>query len=86
VEDTRSGGILFYALGLGVLEPRVQACPEGMVKLNPSAGEILALCDGERSIGAIIAALEARFPGAELDQDVHRFLEVALENGWIRIR
>jgi hypothetical protein len=28
VEDTLSGGILFYALGLGVLEPRVQACLE----------------------------------------------------------
>jgi pyrroloquinoline quinone biosynthesis protein D len=67
-------------------QAHVLVCPEGMVKLNPSAGEILALCDGERSIGAIIAALEARFPGAELDQDVHRFLEVALENGWIRIR
>jgi pyrroloquinoline quinone biosynthesis protein D len=60
--------------------------PEGMVKLNPSAGEILALCDGERSVASIIAALEDKFPGAELDQDVHRFLEVALENGWIRIR
>ena len=35
--------------------------PEGMVKLNRSAGEILSRCDGAASLSAIVAALEAAF-------------------------
>ena len=60
--------------------------PEGMVKLNDSAGEILKLCDGEASIGAIIDELSQRFDNANIAPDVHKFLEVAHGNGWIRIR
>ncbi|TAN47006.1 MAG: pyrroloquinoline quinone biosynthesis peptide chaperone PqqD [Methylococcaceae bacterium] len=57
--------------------------PEGMVELNPSAAEILKLCDG-RSLDALVAALEAQFNASELKNDVTEFLEVALANGWIR--
>ena len=32
--------------------------PEGMIKLNRSAGEILARCDGSHDIAAIVAELE----------------------------
>ena len=35
--------------------------PEGMVKLNGSAGEIMKRCDGERDVQAIVADLEAAF-------------------------
>ena len=35
--------------------------PEGMVKLNQSASEILLLCDGTRTVSDIVAALEAKF-------------------------
>jgi len=31
--------------------------PEGMVKLNQSAGEILKRCDGERDVDSIVADL-----------------------------
>ena len=58
--------------------------PEGMVKLSVSAAEILQLCDGERTVAAIIAALQEKFPGAELDDDTRKFIETAQENGWIR--
>jgi len=57
--------------------------PEGMIKLSPSAAEILLQCDGERDADAIIAALQAKFPDADLTADVHEFLEVADDNGWI---
>lgn len=57
--------------------------PEGMVELNPSAAEILKLCDG-RSLEAIVAALEAQFETSGLQDDVAEFLQVALANGWIR--
>lgn len=59
--------------------------PEGMVKLNPTAGEILKRVDGRATIAGIIAELEAQFPGVELAADVRRFMEVARDNGWIRI-
>ena len=35
--------------------------PEGMVKLNGSAGEIMSRCDGERMLTEIISDLERTF-------------------------
>jgi pyrroloquinoline quinone biosynthesis protein D len=58
--------------------------PEGMVKLSPSAAEILKRLDGQRSVNGVIADLQNAFPGADLEQDVYRFLDTAIENGWIR--
>ena len=59
--------------------------PEGMIKLNDSAGAILAEVNGEQDCAAIIRSLEARFPNAgALGPDVLGFLEVAREQNWIR--
>ena len=58
--------------------------PEGMVKLSASAGEIMKRCDGHRNVAEIIADLNVTFPGADLAEDVRKFLEVASANGWIR--
>jgi pyrroloquinoline quinone biosynthesis protein D len=58
--------------------------PEGMIKLNQSAGEILKLCDGERDVAAIVAALEAKFQSSGISGDVLEFLEVARGKRWIR--
>lgn len=58
--------------------------PEGMVKLNPSAGEILNLCNNERTVSAIIHELEQKFETQDLGPDIRTFLEVAHEQGWIR--
>jgi len=57
--------------------------PEGMVKLNQSAGEILKRCDGERDVPAIVADLEQTFNVQGLEKDVIGFLEIATERGWI---
>ena len=57
--------------------------PEGMVKLSQSAGEILKRIDGKLPIAAVVENLEQAFPGANLQQDVLKFLEVAYERGWI---
>ncbi|MGH8582629.1 MAG: pyrroloquinoline quinone biosynthesis peptide chaperone PqqD [Gammaproteobacteria bacterium] len=59
--------------------------PEGMVKLNASAAEILKRCDGRRACAGIVADLEQAFPGAALAEDVRRFLETALDQGWVRV-
>jgi pyrroloquinoline quinone biosynthesis protein D len=48
--------------------------PEGAVELNPSAAAVLELCDGERTVGTIIAGLEAKFAGARLGDDVRELL------------
>jgi pyrroloquinoline quinone biosynthesis protein D len=61
--------------------------PEGMIKLNDSAGAILAEVDGVRSVGAIIADLQAKYPEAEgIGEDILAFLEVARERFWIEFR
>jgi len=68
-----------------------QACwvllyPEGMVKLNGPAGEILSRCDGEKAIATVIEELETAFDQSNLQQDVLGFLEIARENRWVLIR
>lgn len=60
--------------------------PEGMVKLNGSAGEILKRCDGSRDIAAIVTDLEQTFDATGLTQDVNAFLSLALEHKWIELR
>lgn len=57
--------------------------PEGMVKLNTSAAEILRRCDGARTIEEIVADLETTFQRSGLHDDVLRFLDLATNQGWI---
>ncbi|WP_416361438.1 pyrroloquinoline quinone biosynthesis peptide chaperone PqqD [Marinobacter sp.] len=58
--------------------------PEGMVKLNASAGAILAEVDGVQSKQEIIASLESKFPEAgSLSGDVEQFLADAANQHWI---
>lgn len=57
--------------------------PEGMVKLNASAGEILACCDGARSVDDIVTLLEAKFECTGLRDDIEAFLAHAREKTWI---
>ena len=60
--------------------------PEGMIKLNDSAALIGGLIDGERSVAAIIGALEQQFPGVpELGEDIEQFMEVARAEHWIEL-
>ena len=60
--------------------------PEGMVKLNGSAGEILKRCDGSRDVDAIVDDLEHAFEATGLSKDVNAFLSLALERKWIEMR
>ena len=71
-EPAQNGHVLLY--------------PEGMVKLNESAGAILGEIDGQRCVQDIVAALEAAFPqtGA-LEGDVIEFLDHARQQHWIEL-
>lgn len=69
-------------------EPAQQAhvllYPEGMVRLNQSAAEILKRCDGSATVDEIIAQLEAAFDTTGLRDDVLGMLSHAQEKDWIR--
>lgn len=60
--------------------------PEGMVKLNQSAGEILRRCDGARTLTEIVTDLEQTFGRTGLTDDVIAFVDMAVERGWLEIR
>lgn len=58
--------------------------PEGMVKLNAGAGEVLSRLDGNKTVAALVGELQAAFPDApELEADVLAMLELALDKTWI---
>ena len=59
--------------------------PEGMVKLNGSAGAIMSRCDGARTIAEIVADLEATYGATGLDGDVKAFVALALERNWLEL-
>ena len=57
--------------------------PDGMVKLNRSAAEILKRCDGSRPLPDIVAQLESDFNTAGLGPDVDAFMADARRHGWV---
>jgi len=59
--------------------------PEGMVKLNRSAGEILTRCTGTASVAEIVADLETAFGATGLQADVEAFLGMARQQRWVEL-
>ena len=57
--------------------------PEGMVKLNPTASEIMKRLDGQRSVAAVVAALEHAFQTTGLEGDVLAFVSMARQQRWL---
>jgi pyrroloquinoline quinone biosynthesis protein D len=57
-----------------VREKQVLLIPEGVLVLNATGAAILALCDGQRRLSAIINELNAQYNSA-VDQDVLTFLK-----------
>ena len=57
--------------------------PEGVVRLNPTAAEVLELCDGERSLDDIVEALSARYGGADLRDDVQELIDAMAQRGLV---
>jgi pyrroloquinoline quinone biosynthesis protein D len=64
-------------------EAHVLLYPEGMVKLNQSAAQILLRCDGTRDIPALVADLEEAFGASDLGGDVRAFIAGARARGWL---
>jgi pyrroloquinoline quinone biosynthesis protein D len=66
-----------------VQERWVLLYPEGMVRLNSSAGDVLRRVDGMRTVDAVVDDLRRAYPGADLRDDVLQFLDEAQERGWL---
>jgi pyrroloquinoline quinone biosynthesis protein D len=64
-----------------VREEHLLLVPEGAVRLNASAAEVLGLCDGQRSVDEIVGVLAARYDTAELDDDVRELVDGMAERG-----
>jgi pyrroloquinoline quinone biosynthesis protein D len=58
--------------------------PEGMVKLNQSAAEILKRCDGTLTVAELVAELQLAFGEADLRDPVEGMLRAAFEKDWIQ--
>jgi len=59
--------------------------PEGMIRLNVSAGEILKRCDGERTLGDIVSDLERTFETCGIEDDITAFIAMAVTNKWLEL-
>jgi pyrroloquinoline quinone biosynthesis protein D len=66
-----------------VREEHLLLIPEGAVKLNATAAEVLELCDGERSLDEIVGELSARYGGADLGDDVHELVDALAQRGLV---
>jgi pyrroloquinoline quinone biosynthesis protein D len=66
-----------------VREEHLLLIPEGAVRLNATAAEVLGLCDGERSLDDIAGALSARYAGADLRGDVVELLGAMAQKGLV---
>jgi pyrroloquinoline quinone biosynthesis protein D len=66
-----------------VREEHLLLIPEGAVRLNPTAAEVLELCDGERSLDDIVGALSARYEGADVRDDVVELVDALAQKGLV---
>jgi pyrroloquinoline quinone biosynthesis protein D len=57
--------------------------PEGMVKLNDSAAEILRRCTGQPTVDDIVNELETLFKVQNLATQVRDMLQEGARRGWI---
>jgi pyrroloquinoline quinone biosynthesis protein D len=58
--------------------------PEGLIRLEGGAGEIMKRIDGHTTLDGVVTLLEGAFPGSELRGDVVEFLDLAHAKGWVR--
>jgi pyrroloquinoline quinone biosynthesis protein D len=64
-----------------VREEHLLLVPEGAVRLNPTAAQVLELCDGERSLDDIADTLSERYGGADVRDDVRELVDAMTQRG-----
>jgi pyrroloquinoline quinone biosynthesis protein D len=66
-----------------VREEHLLLVPEGAVRLNETAAQVLELCDGKRSLDDIAATLSTRYDGADVAEDVRELLDALGARGLV---
>ena len=66
-----------------VREEHLLLIPEGAVRLNGTAADVLGLCDGERSLDDIVDTLSARYDGADIRDDVLELVDAMAQRGLV---
>ena len=66
-----------------VREEHLLLIPEGAVRLNATAAEVLGLCNGERSLDDIVDALSGRYEGADVREDVLELVDAMAQRGLV---
>jgi pyrroloquinoline quinone biosynthesis protein D len=59
--------------------------PEGLLVLNPTAHEIVGLCDGERTVAEIVKTLGEKFKSDTIDRDVKDLLAKLIGKSFVVI-
>ena len=66
-----------------VREEHLLLIPEGAVRLNATAAQVLELCDGERSLDDVVSAVSARYDGADVRDDVVELVDAMAQRGLV---
>jgi pyrroloquinoline quinone biosynthesis protein D len=66
-----------------VREEHLLLVPEGAVRLNPTAAQVLELCDGERSLDDIADTLSERYGGTDVRDDVRELVDAMTQRGLV---
>jgi pyrroloquinoline quinone biosynthesis protein D len=66
-----------------VREQHLLLVPEGAVRLNATAAQVIELCDGERSVEEIASALSERYSGADVTDDVRELIGGLVQHGLV---
>ncbi len=66
-----------------VREEHLLLVPEGAVRLNPTAAEVLELCDGERSLDDIVGVIAGRYDDADVGGDVRELVDAMAQRGLV---
>ena len=59
--------------------------PEGLLVLNPTAHEIVGLCDGQRTVAEIVKTLGEKFQSDTIDRDVKDLLAKLIGKSFVVI-
>lgn len=67
-----------------VREKHLLLFPEGVLVLNATAHDVLALCDGERDVAGIIKMLGEKYNNAPVEEDVKEILSRLMEKNLVK--
>ena len=69
----------------GIRQKPLLLFPEGLLVLNQTAHEVVALCDGRRTVAEIVKTLGEKFGSDMIDRDVKDLLTRLIEKGLMTV-